>query len=372
MSMYLYPQSESRSSNSCLFRLNEQSPVLAYTPDQILEYGYGTTLYVSFRIREDNRDVKKFFLAIVQGEWPVYYLKDKSGKHYYILNDKKELEELNKGKYKNQLAKYLDAPPALTLYIHSGFNRTGLKRTVKILNETRQSMIRDRHEKYDHTLNAVEIGNQPWPVKKPVVSISLQSGTTRQSLPFRQQAGIPKAWNKFISTSISYSLSAGIPLFRYWPVTYQQELCFNKFVNDYRKGSFPPDFQLIQDYSVISLPAMLRYTFGRKNLKVYVNAGLQLDVALNKNNAGWMILEADGKGILSATEAVSTAYLDYNTIQPGIATGFGLDYRLNRKISVAIEFRYSVLTHILPGNSTRETQQTGKAGITYTIFRREQ
>jgi len=205
-------------------------------------------------------------------------------------------------------------------------------------------------------------------IKRPALSLTLQSGVTSQHLPLDLQVGLPSDWDEFKASSITYSMSADIPLMKYRPLTYHQEICFNKFVNDYQKGSDPPESQLIQDFSVISLPAMVRYTFGPKKFTGFINAGVQVDIALNKNNIGWLILDGNAN---SGYDAASIEYMSYSTIQPGVTAGFGFGYKLSKNVVLNSEFRYSSVFNVLPDKSGTESQSVFKVGVTYNIFKKE-
>jgi opacity protein-like surface antigen len=98
-----------------------------------------------------------------------------------------------------------------------------------------------------------------------------------------------------------------------------------------------------------------------------VNAGLQLDVALNKNNIG-MLIVGNGTDI---TNPATTYYYDYNTIQTGVTIGFGGSFKLNKSLSLISEFRYSRVYDVLPEKSGTERQAAFKVGILYPFFKKE-
>jgi hypothetical protein len=367
----IYPQSEVKSAKTCMVRLNNTTQVITYTPDQIHAYGYGKTDYYSLKIVLEYDTIKRFLDAIVQSDSPVYYLADESGNHFYILNNKKELVELIKDndEYKQQLAAYFGAPAEIIPRIHFGFNRSGMIQTVKSLKGSSLETVNDGTEKAVPEQKALTIKQKRrMRIKRPVLSLTLQSGVTSQRLPLDLQVGLPSDWDEFKASSITYSISADIPLMKYRPLTYHQEICFNKFVNDYRKGSNPPESQLIQDFSVISLPAMVRYTFGPKKFTAFVNAGVQLDIALNKDNIGWLIL---GGYASSGYDAATIQHMSYSTIQPGVTAGFGFVYKLSKNVVLNSEFRYSSVFNVLPNKAETESQSVFKAGITYNIFKKE-
>jgi len=367
----IYPQSEVKSAKTCMARLKNTSQVITYTPDQIQAYGYGKTDYYSLKIVLGNDTIRRFLDAIVQGDSPVYYLADESGNHFYILNDKKEPVELieKKGEYKQQLAVYYEAPVEIIPRIHYGFTRSGLIQTVKLLKGSSLETVNDGSETKGTEQKVFTIKQKKrLRIIRPVLSLTFQSGITSQHMPLDLQVGLPSDWNELKASSITYSMSADMPLMKYRPVTYHQEVCFNKFVNDYRQGSDPPEYQLIQDFSVISLPAMVRYTFDRKKFTGFVNAGVQVDIAINKNNIGWLILSGNAS---SGYGAATIKYMSYSTIQPGITAGFGLGYKLSKKVFLNSEFRFSSVFNVLPDKPGTESQSAFKVGVTYNIFKKE-
>ena len=367
---YVYMQSEIHSAKTCMFSQGLNKKIVTYTADQISAWGYGKFDYYSFKIKSGNDSVKMFLQAIVPGDNPVYYLNKTTGKQFYILGDKKELVELVKKnrEYKLQLATYFNAPSGIVPGIHTRFNRRGIIKTVRIVKDAALANFSGISDLNDPAQKVLTIKQKKWlRMEKPLAIVTIQSGLTFLRLPIDLKVGLPSDWDKLKATSISYSMAIDIPIIKYWPVTYHQEICFNKFVTDYKQGAKPPDYQLIQNSSVISLPAMLRYTFGRKEFTWFINAGIQLDIVLNKNNVGWLILGTGDE--VSVTVPVTTNYLDYNTFQPGITGGFGLNYKLNRKLAINSEFRYSSVFNVLPGKAGAESQSVIKIGISYNIFK---
>lgn len=310
-------------------------------------------------VKTDSSASRVFLLAIEQGDFPVYYLNAKSGKHFYILDEKKELVELirDKGEFKKQLAVYFEVPTAEIQTIHTGFNKAGISKTIKILKDVRLAQV----------VVASAPSNKKKLPEKPVAIVSIQSGVTFQRLPLDLHAGLPVSWDVLKASSITYCLAVDIPVSKNWPITFHQEICYNKFVTNYKKGTLPPDDQLIQNSSVISLPEMLRYTIGRKNVTGYINAGLQLDFILNKNNIGWLKMEADEN---NTGVNITSNYLDYQKIQPGITGGFGISYKLNKNLALNSEFRYSKVINVLPRNAGSENQYALKVGITYNFYKK--
>lgn len=368
----IYKQNELKSALICIVKENNPTRDVSYTPDQLIAYGFNNTDYFTYKIVLGKDTVKRFLEAIVLGDSPVYYLADKSGNHFYIQNDKKELVELVKDndRYKVQLAEYYDAPAGIIPRINYGFSRNGIIQTVKFIKGSSLEIVSVGPETEVPVQKVLSIKEKKrMRIKRPVLSLTVQSGFTSQQLPLDLNLDFPATWDEFSGSSITYSMSADIPLMKYWPLTFHQEICYNKFVNDYRKGSDPPDYQLIQDFSVISLPAMVRYTFGQRKFTAFINAGFQLDIALNKDNVGCLILDrtSDNTGYYVAT----VEYMSYSTFQPGIAAGFGVGYKVSKTLSVNSEFRYSRISNVLPDKSGAESQSAFKAGITYHIFKAE-
>jgi len=367
----IYKQSEAKSANSCIVRLANNS-LYTYTPEQILAYGYGKTDYYSLKIKSGSDTVQKFLLAIVQGELPVYYLNDNNGKHFYILNSNKSLIELKKenGEYKHQLAVYFNASTDTIPYLHNRYNVYGMKRTIKSLQAAGLKASTTGYEETDVNSNASKSKAQSLIADKPILSLTFQSGFTAQQLPLQIDAWLPKSWDSFKAKSITYSLAADIPILKYWPVSYHQELSYSKFVNDYKNGTEPPDIQLIQNFSVLSLPMMVRYTIEKKKLGYFVNAGVQIDVALNKNNVEWLILNAND--FSPTSNGVITGSMDYASFQPGITAGFGINYKADKNLFLSTEFRYSRIHNVLPSEPGIESLYIFRLGITYNIFNRTQ
>jgi hypothetical protein len=368
----IYIQSEIHSATSCMFKRNPEALIVTYTPDQILGYGYDKIDYYSIKIRSGSDSVTRFMLAIVQGDSPVYYLNEGNGVRFFIVGSNKEMVELveKNGEYRQQLATYFEAPAAIIPQIHDGFNKPGIIRTVKFMKEASLEIAHKEFESGAPQQKTLSIKQKNrMRTKWPLLSISLQSGVTMQNLPLDLHAGLPADWDKFKSNSITYSLSADIPLIKYWPVTYHQEVCFNKFVSDYRIGTIVPDYQLIQDFSVISLPAMIRYAMGRKKFSGFIEAGMQFDLSMNKNNIGWLILSGDNN---SGYSDFFIVHKNYSTFQTGITAGFGISIKLSKVMAINSEFRYSNVLNVLPDNPGPERQFALKAGITYNIFKKAQ
>jgi len=113
---------------------------------------------------------------------------------------------------------------------------------------------------------------------------------------------------------------------------------------------------------------MVRYTFGRKDLKGFVNAGIQIDISLNKDNVGWLVT---GSNSGEPGASVTFGYATYNTVQPGFTAGFGASYDLNTQFALNVEYRYSFIGNVSADMVGLENQSALKAGITYSIFKQE-
>lgn len=367
ISGFVYPGTGSKKAHVCKFSKYSKGEVVEYTPAELSAYGYGNTDFVSMPVKPDT--VRIFLQILVKGDHPVYYLKDKKEKVFFISSPQNELVRLKKedGEYKHQLAAYFEAPDEAVKYLHGFYTKRGILKSVNFLKGIVLSEVVPTSETTKKESGVLTIKQKRWLLKKkPIVSISLQSGVTTQLLPLEINAQLPDSWNKLKATSFTTSMAADFPLTKFWPLTFHQEICYNKFVTNYIKGSEPPDFQLIQNFSVISFPAMLRYTIPHNKLTLYVNAGLQLDVALNKNNIGMLIV---GNGI-DITNPATTYYYGYKTIQPGVTMGFGFSFKLSKSLSLISEFRYSRVYDVLPEKSGTERQTTFKAGIVYPIFKK--
>jgi len=341
-------QNDAISAKTCVIQIDVRRGVETFTPEQIHGYGYLFTDKESYdfytlKVKVGNDTVKRFLLEIVNGDLPVYYLKENTTNHFYILNENKDLIELERNDvaYKKQLVNYYNSHVEVIPFIHNRFTSKGMAKTVKEIQEPAKTIVY-------------------YPFR-----ISLQTGYTLQKLPFDLQV-LPEYsnWNEFKAGSITYSLAMDIPLKKYWPVSFHQEVSYNKFVNDYRAGPAPPDYQLIQDFSVLSLPSLLRYTFGKKKFTSFVNAGLQFDIALNKNNIGWLITST-----IENTDPYTSGYLDYKTLQVGYAAGLGINYAINQKFALSSEFRYSGIFNVLPGKAGTESQYTFRIGISYNFIK---
>jgi hypothetical protein len=362
----IFLQNGKRSAITCKFRLYSESPIVTYSPDQILAYGCDKKDYYSFSVKSGNDSVKRFLLAIVQGDSPVYYLKDKSGKHFYILNNK-ELVALvkKKGEYKKQLAGYYNVPLAITPHMHYRFSKQGITQSVKFMKSVEVEIISGKPGEKGESREKVVIKKKQTGNAVSLPDVTFQAGVTSQKLPLELGVNLPSEWNTVEAQSITYSLAANVPVLANRPFFYHQEVNFNKFVTDYTQGANPPDYQLIQDYAVISLPAMLGYAAGGKKLTFTVSAGVQFDIALNKNNIGWLKTGAGGN-ILTGNE-VETGYLNYASFRPGITAGLGLNYKINKQFAAVCEARYSRISGLLPDYAGTESQLVVKAGISYYL-----
>ncbi|MFZ4547739.1 MAG: outer membrane beta-barrel protein [Bacteroidales bacterium] len=307
-SAYIYPQTDKKAAHTCLMRLNNKVHFKTCTPDDLLGYGYDKKVFVSYKLKLGQDSAKVFLLTLVDSDMPLFFLKEKNGKRFFVLDDKKVLVELvrqNKS-YKTQLAGMYHAPNEAVKFLHGGFTKHGMSQMTVALLDYRELM------------------------KEPALHISLQMGITFQNLPVVLIPELAVLGDSFNANSITYSLAADIPVSKYWPLTYHQEIGFNKFVNNYGYGGNPPDYQLIQDFSVLNLPVLLRYTFGRGKTQLFVNAGFQLDIALNNNNLGWLITDGNNNEPGYSHEIVD--YASYNTLQPGFAGGFGFNFRMKANL----------------------------------------
>jgi len=339
----IFPLTDAKAAKKCIARFNNRVHFVTYEPSNILGYSFRNKIYQTITIKAGNDSAKTFLQVIVSGDLPVYYLKDKKGKHFYITDESKSLIELVKknNEYKKQLRIYFKASAGTSEKIYTEYSRQGIKRRAEILKDP--LMLR----------------HQPW------IHLTLQSGITMQQLTIRHNDELPAEWKKFNPASATFSVAADVPLLKYRPFTYHQEVRFNKFVSNMSEGSTPPEYQLIQNFSVLSIPAMLRYTFYGEKLKLFVNTGFQLDIALNKENVRSMIVKYHEN---EASEIIFENW-DYRQIQPGFTGGFGVLFLLNSKFALCSELRYSGVPNLLPGKAGFENQYSVNAGIVYSVYR---
>lgn len=339
----ILPQNDRVSAETCQARFRNSAYFKTFTPDDILGYSCGNKVYEVYILKSGNDFSKKFLQKFINGDFPVYYLKDEQGQHFYILNDARQPIELTakNGEYKEELSTYFHASGETIGQLHFALNRQGI-------------------------LQAADAMQPPGKrTRKPGLLLDIKSGITFQKLPLKNLNGLPVSWKQFTAISMTYSFGIDIPFPGERPFSFHQEVCYNKFTDEFKLGPDPPDYQLIQDYSVLSLPASIRYTWGLNRWSGFVNAGVQLDIPLNGNNLGWLIID----GIANSEEGnyATLEYISYEKFQPGITAGFGLNYKLNKQFTATGGFNYSGISNVTAGNSGFENQFNIKVGIAYRL-----
>ena len=83
-------------SQKCVFRAEEDAPIVIYSPLEIEGYGFNGRLFLSRRIKNGDEEQNLFLEFIAGGKMQLYYSRDKGGETFYIEKEGKIYELTNR------------------------------------------------------------------------------------------------------------------------------------------------------------------------------------------------------------------------------------------------------------------------------------
>ena len=296
----------------CTVMVNNE--VQSYTPYQVKEYKFNNdNLYKSFRINIDGKFTNYFLERIVEGEQNLYYLalSNKIKKFYITENDSLGLIELPESGFRNTLAKY--------------FTNCSTAMSNIVFLKSEKNMLTRFFRNYQTCK------------KKPLFRTRYGfdvSGIMTELL--KVQA------TKFTNADYKMNMNFGVGFFADIPIELS-DFSFHPKIQ-YRQINMASTYQnvtltndVVINYSALSVPLLVRYTYLKQNLSPYLQAGFIYNRAI-KNVGTLYEYNQDRKNSI-LTDITHAQVL--NDDMGGFSVGCGLIFNYESHYCVFAEFNYN-------------------------------
>jgi hypothetical protein len=313
--LVIIDQGKIKNSLSC--KVDNGNKFTEYSPDEILEYRINEKqVYRSFPITGYNFEKRYFLERIIQSKVDIYILVQKGGVERYFLTEHNSFSLIEipheKEGYAALLGKYIkDCDKAVDMFEKLKINRNNLLR------------IFHRYEKcfkVDKVSSIVSEDKKIIVKPSPKIKYGLSLGGTESIISpvLLVDVVYPSKDDKIFSRSLSFGTSADIPILK-GNFSLHPEIIFKKTGVSESYSSSTEDYNMVINYSSISLPVLLRYTILRKRISPYFEAGTLYSRAI-KNKSQIYTYTYSGNNVYISSD--NTHLLSSNLI--GIKAGIGV------------------------------------------------
>jgi hypothetical protein len=342
--------------NSELCRVDNGNKFTEYSPDEILEYRINDKqVYRSFPITGYDFEKRYFLERIIQSNVDIYFLLQKGGAGRYFLteHDSSSLVEipLEKERYTVLLGKYLkDCDKKADIFEKLKINRYSL---VRFFHKYKKCF------KVDNGNNSVSENKKIIVKPSPRIKYGLSLGFTESIISpvFTGDVVYLSKDDKIFSRNLCFEASADIPILT-GNFSLHPEINFKKTGASKSYSSSVNDYNMVINYSSISLPVLLRYTILRKRISPYFEAGTLFSRAI-KNESQIYTYTYSGNNVFVSTD--NTHLLSSNLI--GIKAGIGIISGYGSKYSWFAD----ICTCILPSLNFRDQNHVNLSDISFGI-----
>jgi len=306
-----------KNNRQLLFAEKEES--IAYTPDQVEEYGFiKGDVYIKRAVQDGQQATAYFLLRLVNGERALYELKEKKGSRFFIEHDSSLVEINKETPLKDQLSAQLKpcrSNQQIATLAHYG--EASLKRAVLLSNTC-----------YTGLFPRLRLGAFAG------YEFSSQSlGSVADHIFLQASASSP-----IVGIFIDVPLGMSPSWFTNIQLTYQQSN-FNKPQTD---NNFTIEYQY--NFSTIGFPLFLKYRGSSSSWRPFIALGPTPAIYTQQQNV-W----------LTTTYLGSTAYLNHGAwdivkkFQVSGTLCVGLEYSMTPTRAASFELRYKKLIDVEAG-----------------------
>jgi len=315
--------------NSKQCEIEKDKQTITYSPNEIISYGFADgRIYFSRVININNEKRKVFLERLNEGKVNFYFYKDKNGSKYFLEKDSGQLVEIIEKSgmvtYKNTLDSYFNdcsnVSDALKLVT---FHKKPLVELIDQYNSCSRRPFSFIKFGIMGGIGAFE--PQKAAITGSVLSVGV-SGNVLAAAEFKKD--ITFSVGAFIDIPISHSYFSFHPEIYYLKNNFNSHTTDNNIVNDI----------LINSNSIV-MPFLIRYTYPSLKCRPYVNAGCTYAYCFRNNNG--LYTTTIGDNIIEIEKSNKTDV--YSPKQVGYSIGGGIQYNLDYRKSLFLEFRYNNL-----------------------------
>jgi hypothetical protein len=313
----LIDQGSTENSESCVLQ-RKNGDTIRYSPYQVTEYGFRNgKIFKSFNIQVPGQQ-KRYFLQVYRSSLvTIYFLKSKLHKKqfYYTLHSGDSLFAITKNKkeFRNLLTKAAGENSQLQKNI----------RFVK-LNQAGVSAFMDYCNNYETNYF-------------PRLSFGVISGFKNTTLSMLAIGENFARDIKIKGTAIPFGIFADFPI-NHGKTSVHPEIwfCQNTFSQNFDYNGI--SYSLKGNYSYVSFPLLIRYTFLRKYTSPYFQFG---PVYARTGND-----KTELSNLNASANDVHTTHDIFNKNMGGYTVGSGIVFHRKKTLSYSAEVRYSKLFNL--------------------------
>jgi hypothetical protein len=307
--------------NTYFCEVKQGNGSIKYTPSEINEYGFENgPVYKSFDITIDSKQQRYFFEQLVSGDICLYYLSLKGGikKYYLTSGDHLLLEEIPRKKeaYQTLFKKYVVNCPQATRNLQ--YLRLSRSNAVRFLN--------DFNNCADRPFPKIHYGLKVGGAFTQTYYTNSQSSLSEKINDLNFMAGV------FMDIPIMTSNLSVSP-----------EVYYSKSHLSKSFDRISHSFDLNIDYSSITIPLFLRYSFLNNKLTPYIQAGPIYSRIIKSSN---ILYEYDFNGNDINMNLTDSSFLQEN--MGGFSIGSGIVSNYGSRFGWFGEIRYSQLFNLYP------------------------
>ena len=337
-------QGERKNSEIC--KVDNGNKFSDYSPDELTEYGFNEKqVYRSFPIKGIDYEKRYFLELIIKSKVDIYFLRQEGGTIRYFLteHDSSTLVEIPKAKegYTALIGKYLQDCDKVTDNIqHIRLNKKSLARF------------------FNNYGNCFNRPDRPLPKIKYGLILSFTESILSPVLMMDENY-LSKN-DRIYSPNFSFGASVDIPIFEgnlslHSGLELKKTGASKSYIS-YISGE--TDYDMVINYSSVSLPVLLRYTWLRKGISPYLEGGTAYLRAL-KNEGQIYTYSYSGNNVFASSD--DTHLISNNLI--GITAGTGIISGYGSRYSWFAEVR----SCIFPTLKLRDQNHVNLSDITFGI-----
>lgn len=311
----LIPGSDAQ--NAQFISVREGGEIIRYSPDEISGYRLSEgKVYVSRDIGLAGSEKKVFLQKLVQGDMDLYFYTEDELQRFFLETQDGQLLPLPEEQgFRDILSQAMSDCEAISDAIRLvTYRKNSLSRLVEMYNDC-------EYRPFPYPKVGVAAGFQ-------LTSIIVQDAILDYVLNLTDFQPRP---------TLSIGVFADLPI-------EATDLSFHTglFASQNRFNVFAADtslYRVLVNIVTLDMPLMTRYSFPAAKLRPFVNAGGALSYHIRNTNGIYVISDTGD----SETPNPRTQQTILSDLMPGLALGGGLQYPLDYRRLLSLEFRYTRL-----------------------------
>lgn len=308
--------------NAIRCEVEHKTKNIIYSPDEVKEYGFNDgRVYVSKEIQIGDSIKKVFLLELVKDETTLYVYHGKGHKIFYIEKDSTLLIELPKYNHENKEVDFREKLSAITADCQN------ISDAIKLVTYNVKPLSK-------LIKNYNNCSAEPLPFLK--YGFILGCGVRNIEITGNSLSEYKDFVNNKYRSSVLPGFFIDIPI-EMSNFSFHTEMYLSKYRYSISSASTSNVLDFVANTTSLHLPVLLRYTIPQMSLRPFVNGGL--NVIYNMQNSTVLYNTLITPDYIQLQSVDKKSYI--SKFQPGFSLGAGIEYKLNYKHSVFIEFRYN-------------------------------